>query len=110
MAADERSFTCSGARQTMRLALRHAARRSDGEAAPARECQTVASATMLRRAAALARLRHMLMNLPWRKPCCITFELSGPPPDWRLGREAEDKPESLAAQVPSRWRSARAKG
>jgi len=40
----------------------------------------------------------------------LTFELSGPEPGWRLGREADAKPESLAAQVPSRWRSASSEG
>ena len=43
----------------------------------------------------------------WRR---LTFELSGPTPVWRLGREANAKPERLAARVPGRWRSAPAKG
>lgn len=42
--------------------------------------------------------------------CGLTFELSGPTPGWHLAREADAKPESLAGRVPSRWRSARAKG
>jgi hypothetical protein len=40
----------------------------------------------------------------------LTFELSGPPPVWRLAREAHDDSERLVGQVPCRWRSARAKG
>jgi hypothetical protein len=32
------------------------------------------------------------------------------PPAWWLGREADDKHESLAAKAPCRWRSARMKG
>ena len=42
----------------------------------------------------------------WR----LTFELSRPTPDRRLAREVDDGPHRLAGQVPSRWRSARAKG
>ena len=42
--------------------------------------------------------------------CGLTFELSGPEPEWRLAREADDDSERFAGQVPSRWRSARAKG
>jgi hypothetical protein len=32
--------------------------------------------------------------------CGLTFELSGPTPAGRLGREVQDKPMYLAAQVP----------
>ena len=42
--------------------------------------------------------------------CCLTFELSGPTPEWCLAREANDDSERLAGQVPGRWRSAPAKG
>ena len=34
--------------------------------------------------------------------CGLTFELSGPEPGWCLGREANAKPERLAAQVSGR--------
>jgi len=40
----------------------------------------------------------------------LTFELSGPTPEWRLGREADAKPERLAGQLPFRWRSSEGLG
>jgi hypothetical protein len=42
--------------------------------------------------------------------CGPTLELSGPLPAWRVSREAVLLIIDLAAQAPSRWRSARAKG
>jgi hypothetical protein len=57
-----------------------------------------ASASVRLAAIRLRRERGM-----WRR---LTFELSGPEPAWCLGREADAKPESLAAQVPCWWRSA----
>jgi hypothetical protein len=51
---------------------------------------------------------------PWEEPdlglCGLTFELSGPTPEWRLARWTDDVPLREAGQVPGRWRSASSEG
>jgi hypothetical protein len=42
--------------------------------------------------------------------CGLTFELSGPTPEWRLAREADDDSGRLAGQAPCRWRSRSSEG
>src|SRR3990167_4131056 len=58
--------------------------------------------------ARLVRWKRMVREPGARR--CLTFELSGPEPGWRLAREADDGPQRFAGQLPSRWRSASSEG